>query len=129
MIDNKREKNLSVDASSSDTNLHFYVRKMNYQGSLMINICDEELLGINIESDSLNINITNDFFNELANEKDISNLLKRCSIANLIGRRVVEKTLSLGLAKRDSIKIVSDIPFLMIFKFNKIINSSIFLLI
>jgi uncharacterized protein len=118
MIDNKREKNLSVDASSIDTNLHFYVRKMKYQGSLMINICDEELLGINIESDSLNINITSDFFNELANEKDISNLLKRCSIANLIGRRVVEKTLSLGLAKRDSIKIVSDIPFLMIFKFN-----------
>ena len=118
MIDNNKEKNLSVDASSSDTNLHFYVRKMNYQGSLMINICDEELLGINIVSDSLNINITNDFFNELANEKDISNLLKRCSIANLIGRRVVEKTLSLGLAKRDSIKIVSDIPFLMIFKFN-----------
>ena len=117
MIDNKREKNLSVDVSS-DNNLHFYVRKMNYQGTLMINICDEELLGINIVSDSLNINITNDFFNELANEKDISNLLKKCSTANLIGRRVVEKTLSLGLAKRDSIKIVSDIPFLMIFKFN-----------
>ena len=118
MIDNKREKNLSVDVSS-DNNLHFYVRKMNYQGSLMINICDKELLGINIVSDSLNINITNDFFNELANEKEISNLLKRCSIANLIGKRVVEKTLSLGLAKRDSIKIVSDIPFLMIFKFNQ----------
>ncbi len=60
MIDNKREKNLSVDVSS-DNNLHFYVRKMNYQGTLMINICDKELLGINIVSDSLNINITNDF--------------------------------------------------------------------
>jgi uncharacterized protein len=116
MINNKREKNLSVDVGS-DNNLNFYVRKMNYQGSLMINICDKELLGKNIVSDSLNIIITNDFFNELANEKEISSLLKRCSIANLIGKRVVEKTLSLGLAKRDSIKIVSDIPFLMIFKF------------
>lgn len=63
MIDNNKEKNISVDRNS-DNNLHFYVRKMNYQGTLMINICDEELLGINIVSDSLNINITNDFFNE-----------------------------------------------------------------
>ena len=118
MIETNIDKKLSSDASS-DSNLNFYVRKMHYQGSLMINICDEELLGTNIVSESLNINITKDFFNELTNEKEISNLLKRCSIANLIGRRVIEKTLSLGLAKRDSIKIVSDIPFLMIFKFYK----------
>ena len=116
MIETNIDKKLSSDASS-DSTLNFYVRKMHYQGSLMINICDEELLGRNIVSESLNINITKDFFNELTNEKEIGNLLKRCSIANLIGRRVIEKTLSLGLAKRDSIKIVSDIPFLMIFKF------------
>jgi hypothetical protein len=119
MIDTDRDKNLSV-AGSRNANPNFYVRKMYYQGSLMINICDEELLGMTIVNESLNINITNDFFNELANEKDISNLLKRCSIANLIGKRVIEKTLSLGFAKKDSIKIVSDIPFLMIFKFDKI---------
>jgi uncharacterized protein len=116
MFDINADKNLSAD-SSRDSNLKFYLRKMHYQGSLMINICDEELLGTHIVSESLNINITNDFFNELANEKEISNLLKKCSIANLIGRRIVEKTLSLGLANRNSIKIVSDIPFLMIFKF------------
>ena len=117
MIDSMDDKKPSPDGSL-DSTLKFYVRKMHYQGSLMINVCDEELIGTNIVSESLNINITKDFFNELiTNEKEISSLLKRCSIANLIGRRVVEKTLSLGLAKKDSIKIVSDIPFLMIFKF------------
>jgi hypothetical protein len=92
---------------------------MSYQGSLMINICDEELIGKNIESDTVNINITNEFFNEVVTENEIPSLLKRCSIANLIGRRIVDKTLSLGLAKKNSIKIVSDIPFLMIFKFRQ----------
>lgn len=106
-------------STNSNANQKFYMRKMNYQGSLMVNICDEELLGKNIESDTLNITITNEFFNEIVNENDITRLLKRCSIANLIGRRVVDKTLSLGLAKKDSIKIVSDIPFLMIFKFQQ----------
>lgn len=119
--DNTTKNNISEYPSSSDHNANqkFYIRKMNYQGSLMINICDEELVGKNIESDSLNINITNEFFNEVVNENEITSLLKKCSIANLIGRRVVDKTLSLGLAKKESIKIVSDIPFLMIFKFRQ----------
>jgi uncharacterized protein len=100
-------------------NQRFCMRKMNYQGSLMVNICDEDLLGTNIISDSLNINITSDFFNDIVSENEINRLLTRCSIANLIGRRVVDKTICLGLAKKDSIKIVSDIPFLMIFKFQQ----------
>jgi len=116
------KNNISKNSFSSNdhnANQKFYIRKMNYQGSLMINICDEELVGKNIESDSLNINITNEFFNEVVNENEITSLLKKCSIANLIGRRVVDKTLSLGLAKKESIKIVSDVPFLMIFKFRQ----------
>lgn len=119
--DNTTKNNISEYPSYNDHNANqkFYIRKMNYQGSLMINICDEELVGKNIESDSLNINITNEFFNEVVNENEITSLLKKCSIANLIGRRVVDKTLSLGLAKKESIKIVSDIPFLMIFKFQQ----------
>jgi hypothetical protein len=119
--DNTTKNNISEYPSYNDhnANLKFYIRKMNYQGSLMINICDEELVGKNIESDSLNINITYEFFNEAVNENEITSLLKKCSIANLIGRRVVDKTLSLGLAKKESIKIVSDIPFLMIFKFQQ----------
>ncbi len=119
--DNTTKNNISEYPSYNDHNVNqkFYIRKMNYQGSLMINICDEELVGKNIESDSLNINITNEFFNEVVNENEITSLLKKCSIANLIGRRVVDKTLSLGLAKKESIKIVSDIPFLMIFKFRQ----------
>src|SRR5919112_1122322 len=101
MIGTKADKKPSPDGSLDSTR-KFYVRKMHYQGSLMINICDEELLGTNIVSESLNINITKDFFNELTNEKEICDLLNRCSIANLIGRRVIEKTLSLGLAKREN---------------------------
>ncbi len=116
---NNNVSKYSSNNSNANANQNFYMRKMNYQGSLMLNICDEELLGKNIESDTLNITITNEFFNEIVNEDDITRLLKRCSIANLIGRRVVDKTLSLGLAKKDSIKVVSDIPFLMIFKFQQ----------
>jgi hypothetical protein len=116
---NSKYSSSSNNQNNANQNKKFYIRKMSYQGSLMINICDEELIGKNIESDTVNINITNEFFNEVVTENEITSLLKRCSIANLIGRRVVDKTLSLGLAKKNSIKIVSDIPFLMIFKFRQ----------
>lgn len=119
MTDSNNEDISQSFSNSRIADQKFYMRKMNYQGSLMLNICDEELLGKNIESDTVNINITSEFFNETVNENDITILLKRCSIANLIGQRIVDKTLSLGLAKRNSIKIVSDIPFLMIFKFQQ----------
>ena len=116
---NSKYSSSSNNQNNANQNQKFYIRKMSYQGSLMINICDEELIGKNIESDTVNINITNEFFNEVVTENEITSLLKRCSIANLIGRRVVDKTLSLGLAKKNSIKIVSDIPFLIIFTFRQ----------
>ena len=97
---NSKYSSSSNNQNNANQNQKFYIRKMSYQGSLMINICDEELIGKNIESDTVNINITDEFFNEVVTENEITSLLKRCSIANLIGRRVVDKTLSLGLEKK-----------------------------
>lgn len=113
-----KEDESHFDKSGSDINPQYYVRKMRYQGSLMINICDENLLGKTIKDESVNIEITRDFFNELMSEEEIHYLLKRCSIANLIGERVIKKTLKLGLAKKESVKVISDIPFLMIYTFH-----------
>ena len=50
-------------------------------------------------------------------EEEIQYLLKKCSIANLIGERVIKKTLKLGLAKKESVKVISNTPFLMIYTF------------
>ena len=92
---------------------------MQYQGSLMINICDEELLGKRISNGSLNMDIRQEFFIEVMDEKQIRDLLQKSSIANLIGNRVIQRTLDWKLAKKESIKTISNIPFLMIYKFTK----------
>ena len=112
-----KEDDSHFNKSGSDISPQYYVRKMRYQGSLMINICDENLLGMTIKDESVNIEITRDFFNELMSEEEIQYLLKKCSIANLIGERVIKKTLKLGLAKKESVKVISNTPFLMIYTF------------
>ena len=109
--------NNSFNKASSSNGSQYYVRKMHYQGSLMINICDKDLLGRTIKDDNVNIEIRSDFFNELMDDEEVQFLLKRCSIANLIGERVIKKTLNLGLAKKESIRVISNTPFLMIYKF------------
>jgi hypothetical protein len=44
-------------------------------------------------------------------------LLKKCDIANLVGSRIVNHAIQLKMAKEVSIRRISGVPFLMIYKF------------
>lgn len=96
----------------------FAVRKMSYQDSTMVNICDQELIGTRIIEGELEVNITKDYFGQqLVNEEEAGALLTSCSVANLVGKRIVDKAVGMKLATELSIRTISDVPFLMIFKF------------
>lgn len=98
----------------------FAVRKINYQGSMMVNICDQELIGKKINEGELQVNITKDYFGqEIVGEEEAVKLLSSCSVANLVGERIVEKAVQMKLASNLSVRIISGVPFLMIFKFQR----------
>ena len=100
-------------------NDRYAVRMTKYQGSTMINICDIELIGAKLEKDEFLIEITKDYFQQdIIEDSQARKLLRSCSIANLVGERIVKQALDLGLAKEMSIKRISGVPFLMIFKFH-----------
>ena len=84
----------------------------------MVNICDLELIGTQIEQDTFVINLTKEYFQqEIIEDLVAEKLLLDCSIANLVGQRIVGRAIKLKLAKEASIKRISGIPFLMIYKF------------
>jgi uncharacterized protein len=88
-----------------------------YQGSVMLSICDLELVGITLRDGELSINLSKEYFQEqVIGEQQAIGLLKACSIANLVGGRIVAP-LNLRLANEVSVKRISGIPFLMIYKF------------
>ncbi|MEM2759851.1 MAG: DUF424 domain-containing protein [Nitrososphaerales archaeon] len=96
----------------------FAVRTINYHGTIMVNICDHELVGTKVKDGELEIKIAKDYFGQqVAGEEEVSNLLASCSVANLVGKRIVNKALSMKLASNLSVRTISDVPFLMIFKF------------
>ena len=91
---------------------------MKYQDSTMINMCDVELIGMKLEQGDLVIDISKEYFQqEIIEEFQAEILLRLCSIANLVGERIVKLAIDLRFAKEMSIKRISGVPFLMIFKF------------
>lgn len=110
--------NQSLHSLPDNENNRYALRIMKYQGSTMINICDIDLIGTKLEQGDLVIDISKDYFQqEIIKEFQVEKLLRLCSIANLVGERIVKKAIDLRFAREQSIKRISGVPFLMIFKF------------
>lgn len=96
----------------------FAARVTKYSDSLMVGICDADLVGKTLDIGDAKLSLSPDYFQErMIEESKAVDLLTQCSIANLVGEKIVTMALSMGLAKEVSVKRICDIPFLMIFKF------------
>lgn len=105
--------------SEINQDYNYALRKIKYQETQMINICDLNLIGKEINQGDFNISISKDFFySEEITKEDAINVLKSSSIINMVGKDIVDLALSLNLAKKNSVKIIENVPFLMIFKFS-----------
>ena len=84
----------------------------------MVDICDLDLIGNKLEQDGLVINLTKEYYQQqVIGQPDAQELLQKCDIANLVGHKIVKQALDLKLAKEVSIRKISGVPFLMIYKF------------
>jgi uncharacterized protein len=96
----------------------FAARTTPYQGSIMVDICDLDLIGRKIEQDGVVINLTREYYQQQVIEPPYAQqLLQKCEIANLVGEGIVKQALEMKLAKEVSIKRIAGVPFLMIYKF------------
>ena len=96
--------------------MQFSVKTANYQNQSMLNICDTELLGKKIIEGDLTMHISENYYGERFVEKDeAESLLNDSSIINLAGKETVSLALKLGIGSENAVKVVSDVPFLIIF--------------
>ncbi|MEP0824879.1 MAG: DUF424 family protein, partial [Nitrososphaera sp.] len=96
----------------------YAARMTKYQGSIMVDICDLDLIGSKLEQDGLVINLTKEYYQqEIIDQPYAQELLQKCDIANLVGDKIVRQALDLRMAKEVSIRKISGVPFLMIYKF------------
>ncbi len=84
----------------------------------MVDICDLDLIGTKLEQDGLVIDLTREYYQQQVMELvHAQELLQKCDIANLVGSRIVNHAIESKMAKAVSIKRISGVPFLMIYKF------------
>ena len=97
--------------------MQFSARITDYQKNAMLNICDAELLGKNITEGELKMHISENYYGEkFVDREEAKTLLQNSSIINMVGKETVSLSLELGIGSENGVKIISDIPFLIVFK-------------
>ena len=98
--------------------MQYSVRISDYQKNTMLNMCDVELIGKNVVNGELKIHINENYYgNQLVDKDEAISLLKSASIINLVGKETISLAIDLGIGSESGVKIISDIPFLIIFNF------------
>ena len=96
--------------------MQFSVKVSDYQKNMMLNMCDAELMGKDIVDGELEIHINENYYGkQLVDKSEAISLLKSASVMNLVGRETISLATDLGIGSESGIKIISDIPFLIIF--------------
>ncbi len=96
--------------------MQFAVKVSDYQKKKMLNICDADLLGKKITQDDLTMNISESYYGDrFVEAEEAETLLKTSSIINMAGKETVSLSVKLGVGSESGIKIISGVPFLIIF--------------
>jgi hypothetical protein len=96
--------------------MKFSVRVSEYQKKAMLNICDAELLGKKIIQDELTMHISESYYGgRLVEMDEAKTLLKNSLIINMVGKDTISLAVDLGIGSESGVKVVSEVPFLIIF--------------
>ena len=97
--------------------MQFSIRTTNYQNNMMLNICDEELLGRVLKKDDFQMNISKSYFGQrIIGRSEAEDLMKKCSILNMAGKETIEISINLKIGARQGVKEIDGVPFLIVFK-------------
>ena len=91
------------------------VKEHRNNSSLIISICDSDLIGKKFEENKLELDLTTGFYDgERMIENKILKLISECTCMMLIGKKSVSFAIEKGLANKENIKEIHNIPHLQI---------------
>ena len=97
--------------------MNFSVKVTDYQNNAMLNICDADLVGKDIQENELKLNISKSYYGEkIVDKNEAENLLQNSSIINMVGKETVTLSIKLGIGSENGVKKIDGVPFLIVFK-------------
>jgi len=94
-----------------------YVNIIRQGANVMIAVCDVEILGMKIRNKDRVFEINEDFYKgQRMTVEEAIELVKRCTVANLVGKNTVGRAKAEGIVHPDAVLQILDIPHAMIIK-------------
>ncbi len=91
--------------------MQFYAKVYRAQSEVVVAACDRDVHGRAFEEGNLILHVKKDFYGEkLVGEDEISALLERATIANLVGRDIVAHAIKIGVIEPQNVLRVNGIP-------------------
>lgn len=91
--------------------MQFYAKVYRAQSEVMVAACDRSVHGKTFEEGNLMLHVKKEFYGEeLVGEDEISSLLARATIANLVGRDIVAHAIKIGIIEPQNVLRVKGVP-------------------
>ena len=95
----------------------FSARLINHNDTLMLNICDADLLGRTLNRGNFTLKISEKYYAQKVVEKEeAKDLLRRANNINMVGKEIISLSVNIGIGSQEGVKEIDGIPFLIIFK-------------
>jgi hypothetical protein len=85
-------------------------------GQVVLGICDKELVGKKIREDPEFVVNEGFYFQNEADEEGLKSLFESSTIANLVGKKIIEFSLDKKLITKENVIMIGDIPHAQIVK-------------
>ncbi len=94
-----------------------WIKVYTTQGEILLAACDEDLLGKKFEEGELQLIVSESFYGgERVTQELFMSQLKNATIANLVGRKVVNIASELGMINEDCVLEIDGVPHAQIAK-------------
>ena len=95
----------------------FWMKVIKTPEAILVNICDEELLGKTFREGEVVLRVTSSFYGgEKVDEEKVKEMIEEGDIISLVGERSIGVAISLGYAVTSAVKKVQGVPHLNIYK-------------
>ena len=95
----------------------FCARLINHNDTLMLNICDADLLGRTLNRGNFTLKISEKYYAQKVVEKEeAKELLRRSNNINMVGKEIISLSVNMGIGTQEGVKEIDGIPFLIVFK-------------